>query len=373
MISTIELENKVIKAGLCANCGACQELCPYWRSHQGRTLHFFDCDRENGRCLAFCPRMPLDIAALREQFFAAGSVLPELGPFLGLYLTRAADSSIRANAQHGGTMTALLTLALAEGFIDAAVLTKSQGSLDAAGVLAATEQQIRACAGSSFQIPATLAVLNRELQAGRYHKLGVVGTPCKTLAVYKMLSKPYDKDDHHVQNVAMVFGLFCGWGLDWRGLEQLAERHGDREQLRHMDILPSKYHCLELQEQQACHKVELDEVYPLVKENCRYCSDLTAEFADVSVGGARSADGWEVDKGWNQLIVRSDKGRRLLDLARAKGVLEFKELPEGNLDKLRRAALGKKRTAIANICEKTGSTADLSYLEPSRALFQDLL
>ncbi len=38
---------------------------------------------------------------------------------------------------------------------------------------------------------------------------------------------------------------------------------------------------------------------------------MTAEFCDLSVGGARSADGWDVDKGWNQVIVRSDKGEQL--------------------------------------------------------------
>ena len=76
---------------------------------------------------------------------------------------------------------------------------------------------------------------------------------------------------------------------------------------------------------------------------------MTAEFADLSVGGARSADGWDVDKGWNQVIVRSEKGAELLNLARKKGVLEFKETPEGALDKLKGASLGKKRTGSENL------------------------
>ena len=72
----------------------------------------------------------------------------------------------------------------------------------------------------------------------------------------------------------------------------------------------------------------------------------TAEFADISVGSGRSADGWEVDKGWNELIVRSEKGAALLDLAREKGVLEFKPLPDGAVEKLKRAAQGKRDTAL---------------------------
>ena len=55
--------------------------------------------------------------------------------------------------------------------------------------------------------------------------------------------------------------------------------------------------------------VDLDEVLPIVREACRYCADMSCEFADLSVGGARSDDGWDVDKKWNQIVVRSRKGR----------------------------------------------------------------
>ena len=95
-----------------------------------------------------------------------------------------------SKAQHGGTMTTLVELALKEGFIDSAVLTRSKGGLDAEGVLAVTPEEIRACSGSSFQIPPTLAILNQALNENHYKKIGIVGTPCKTLAVYKMKSKP---------------------------------------------------------------------------------------------------------------------------------------------------------------------------------------
>ena len=61
------------------------------------------------------------------------------------------------------------------------------------------------------------------------------------------------------------------------------------------------------------------------------------------MGGARSADGWDVDKGWNQVIVRTDKGEQLLNLAREKGILEFKEVPETGLEKIKNASMGKKR------------------------------
>lgn len=372
MLSTIALDTQVLRPGLCTGCGACQGLCPYWGSVDGRTVCFFDCERRDGRCQRFCPRMPTDLDALRRQSFPAETILPQIGPFRGLYLARAADESIRASAQHGGSMTALVELALEEGFIDAAVLTRSRGGLAPEGVLAATAEEVRSCSGSSFQVPPTLAVLNRALKEDRYHSIGVVGTPCKTLAVYKMKAYPLPEEEDRSGNIGMVFGLFCGWGLDWDGLNALTAAHADPAKVSHMDIPPSKYHSLELREEGETVSVDLDEVTPLVRSGCRYCADMTAEFADLSVGGARSADGWDVDKGWNQIIVRSEKGQRLLDLAREKGVLEFKEPMEGGLEKLQKASMGKKRTAAANLRQLTGRPDGLGYLEPSRELFKDL-
>lgn len=370
MISTVELESRVIGRDLCVNCGACDGMCPYWHSVKGRMMHDFDCSREDGRCVSFCPRMPTDIRALREKFFDAATVVDEIGPFRGLYMARATDPSIRKGSQHGGAVTALLMLALREGFIDAAVAVKSHGGLSPEGVLAATEEEILDCRGSSFQIPASLAVLNRALAEDQYKKIGVVGTPCKTLAVYKIKAKPVPERDNNADNIGMVFGLFCGWGLDWDGLNALVSRHGT-ENICHIDIPPSKYHCMTV-EGGGKTDIDLDEVLPLVRQNCRFCIDMTAEFADISVGGARSGDGWDVDKGWNQVIARTGKGAALLKLAKEQDVLEFRDVPEGNLERLRKASLGKKRTGVGNITARTGKQEDLGYLAPSVKLFSSI-
>lgn len=372
MISTVALDDYVIGKDLCVACGACEGMCPYWHSMRGKLMHDFECSREEGRCVSFCPRMPTDLAALRDRFFDPSSVAGELGPFRGLCLTRAADPAIRAGSQHGGTVTALTELALAEGFIDAAVLSKASGGLSPAGVLAVTAEEARACRGSSFQIPATLSVLNEALKEGRYRKIGVVGTPCKTLAVYKMKSEPVPDRDYHADHIGMVIGLFCGWGLDWDGLAALIGQRADPASIRRIDIPPSRYHCMTLEGESGKTEIDLDEVTPLVRKSCRFCTDMTAEFADISVGGARSGDGWEVDKGWNQTIIRTEQGKRLLEKARTKGVLEFKEAPPGALAKLKGASLSKKRSGVRNIRALTGRPGDLSYLTPSAGLFAGL-
>ena len=359
MRSTYALDSQVLQKELCTGCGACQGLCPYWDSVRGRTLCYYDCERLDGRCQRFCPRMPTDLAALREKAFPGERVLPELGPFRGLYLARAADSVLRDSAQHGGVVTALVELALREGLIDAALLTRADHTLDPEGTLVADSAEVRCCSGSSYQIPPSLAVLNRALQReDAPRRIGVVGTPCKTLAVYKMRHDPLPENDNRAGNIRLVIGLFCGWGLDWDGLEALSREISPKAV--HADIPPSKFHSMEFTEEDGnTVSVNLDRVLPLVRPACRACADMTAEFADLSVGGARSGAGWETDKKWNQVIVRSGIGQELLDLAREKGVLEFRELPDTALDKLKAASLGKRRTAANTLRERFGN---LDYL-----------
>jgi len=72
---------------------------------------------------------------------------------------------------------------------------------------------------------------------------------------------------------------------------------------------------------------------------------MTAEYADLSVGSARLPEGWDEARQWNQMIVRTPRGEGLVELARRRGTLEFREVPEGNLERLKNASLKKKQAA----------------------------
>jgi coenzyme F420 hydrogenase subunit beta len=91
--------------------------------------------------------------------------------------------------------------------------------------------------------------------------------------------------------------------------------------------------------------------------------DSTAEYADISVGAARFGENWEEMRNWNQVIVRTGKGRDLIELAIKRGVLEVKEAPAESLLQLKNAASEKKRTALQNIIRKTRSAKNLLYLD----------
>lgn len=360
------IRERVLKQGLCTGCTACVGLCPYQGFYKDHTAIIHQCDREWGRCQAYCPRSPVDMDVLKAALFDARDLTPEIGACKGLYITRAADSAIRQKAQHGGTVSALMALALSEGLIDTAVLANKDDRLISRGVSAGSAGQVAEAAGSKFAVSPTVAQFNRASQ-GEAKAIGVVATPCQALALAKMRHTPQPGDEERIAKLKLTIGLFCGWALDWEGLAKLVEQEAAGLQILGMDIPPSKHQCMELYTDKGTIEIPMAKVQQVVRESCNYCSDMTCEFADLSVGGSRSPEGWDVDKGWNHVIVRTEAGGRLLDLAREQGALEFKEVPEGNLDKIKKAALGKKAACMENLRAKFGDDSESIYIRNEEA------
>jgi coenzyme F420 hydrogenase subunit beta len=339
-----ELEQEVLRTGLCTGCGACVNVCPYQAFYRDRTVALHACDLKQGRCWAFCPRTRADLEGLKRKLYS-GEITAELGAIRGFYITRATDEGIRRGAQHGGTVTALMALALREGLIDAAVLAGRGEDLLPRAVTVSDPAEVSNLGGSRFVVSPTIAEVNRTL-TGDAARIGVVATPCQALALAKMRTQSLTEPTGAADKLRLVLGLFCGWALSWQKLTALLAAKADLNAITGMDIPPSRYHTLEVYTPSGTIPVSLDEVTPCVRESCLSCGDMTAEFSDLSVGSARLPEGWQEARLWNQVIVRTELGGELLELARRRGVLEFREAPAGNLEKLKAASLGKKRAAV---------------------------
>lgn len=355
------LKNNVLDARLCTGCGACVGLCPYQAIYNDRTVQLHYCDLTEGKCHAYCPRTPTDLEKLRELLFDAKDMTPEIGALKAYYLTRAADPEIRAVAQHGGTVTALMELALAEGLIDTALVSSDDNQYLRYGTKAVDKKTLRENAGVKFIVSPMAAAFNQFAQQEK-GRAGVVATPCQALALAKMkLDK--DKDEaKKINQLQLVIGLYCGWAMSAeKFLALLTQKRIKADEIKRMDI-PAGKNMLEVYTAQSVKEIPFAEAQACIREACNYCTDSTAEYADVSVGAARFAGTVDEQRGWNQLIVRSEKGRDLIDLAVKRGVLETKEAPAESLRQFKVAALEKKRNALANIARKSGSAKKLLYL-----------
>ena len=364
-----ELQDLVLDANLCTGCGACVGLCPYQASYNDNIVFLHSCDLEAGRCYAFCPRTPTDLETLRNISFDEADLTPEIGAVKGFYITRATDEQTRKKAQHGGTVTALMALAMEEGIIDTAVVADARENFLPNGVAVKDPSDVKKRGKSKFVVSPTVAEFNRTARGGS-NKIGVVATPCQALALAKMRIKPIAADDSNIDKLRLVIGLFCGWALSWRKIVDLLREKTDLNTITGMDIPPSKYHSIEVYTKNGTVEISLDDVNPCIKEACLYCSDMTAEFSDISVGSARLPEDWEVARSWNQVIVRTQVGNELMELARSRGALEFRDVPEENLDKLKKASMNKKRMTVKNLAEKSGSSSNLLYLDSRDPVFR---
>jgi len=370
--TTLQLKKLVLDKGLCTQCGACHNLCPHYLGHGDRTVVFHDCDKTSGACYEVCPRTPTNLEALRQVMFDPADITAELGALKGLYITRASDPSIRGKAQHGGTVSALIQFALKEGIIEKAVLAGEEEILLPAGRGFSDPERVVDAAGSRFVVSPTVAAFN-ELAREDIETLGVVATPCQAMALAKMWISEVSRIHEASKKIGLVLGLFCGWAFNWKKLKNLLAEKLELETITRMDIPPSRFHSMIVETRDGRVEISIDELRDCVRPSCNYCFDMTAEFSDISVGSARLPSGWDESRGWNHLIVRTEKGQKLLEMARDAGCIEFHDVPEENLDRLKTAAAGKKREAAARLAQKSGTPGDLLYVPADDPLLRDCL
>lgn len=357
-----ELKTRVQDAGLCTGCGACVNLCPYLAFYHDRTILLNACDIESGRCWAFCPRTPVDLEAMRRRFFDESNFTPEIGPVRAFYIVRTADIELRRQAQHGGVVSALMSLALQEGLIDAAIVSQGRERFLQEPVTVHNATEVQKRGKSKFIISPTVAEFNRTARKNA-EKIGVVATPCQSFALAKMRLKPERiTGNNPIDKLKLVIGLFCGFTISWAKLVDLLQGKTDLDAITGMEIPPGEG-IVEVYTKAGTLIFSMDDIQGYVREACRYCVDTTAEYADLSVGSARFSENWQEVRFWNQVVVRTRTGTELMKLAKDKGILEFREVPAGSLEMLKQAAVQKKNAALNHLAQKSGSTDDLIYMD----------
>ncbi len=336
ILGSKELMEQVRSKGLCTTCGACVDICPYHQSHKGRIALTFDCDIAQGQCFAVCPQTEFDANELSELMFQVPFQNLPLGHYRSVKSAKATDKIIKGNFQNGGTVSALMMFALEEKWIDSAVLTGSK-ELVPEPVMADSSEDIAKCGTTKYMATPTLSLVNKSAREGR-KKLGVVGTGCQMKASASIRSNPMNKDEYK-DAIALSLGLFCTWSLDTREfLDYLKSRVG-REQVISMDVPPPPAEIFVIKTENGELELPLSEIREMTQEACATCPDMTAEWADVSVGA------FEGKPGWNTVIIRSQKGEEWVNAAVEAGYLVLDDLPDESLDHLIQGAGNKKKRA----------------------------
>ena len=334
-----ELVEDVISRDMCIGCGACNFLCPYFRPYRGKVAMLFPCDLDKGRCWAYCPKAEVDLEELSKIFYGKAYEGDPLGSYEEIRISRAGPRMMaKGDFQAGGTVSSIVSLALKKGYISSAVLTDRKGILPVPRIVTRPEEVLE-CSTSKYTAAPTLSAFNQAVKDG-YRNIGVVGTPCQVLAVAQMRTNPME-DEGFEDPTGLVLGLFCTWALDYRAFEEFITSRVDVSSIRKVDIPPPPAEIMEVYtDGGAKMEIPLDEVRKLVPETCTYCTDMTSEFADISVGVL------EGRPDMNTLIIRTQRGKDIVDEAIKEGYLVVEEMPKKNLEHLRWAAGNKKKRAL---------------------------
>ena len=262
----------------------------------------------------------------------------EMGPVRKILMARARDPIWRKKAQSGGVVSALIDYALKKKAIDAAILTPRDTDFLPKGRIVRNREDILNCAGSSYVSGPTLEALHKGPWQEE-EKIGVVGLPCHALALAKMRTAPVEKKGS-IDKVNLVIGLFCTWALEYEKLMVFLKKRVGEGCIEKMDITPPPERLFKIKMADGLHNLPVDEIRPFIRNGCRVCFDMTAEFSDISVGTVEGIEGW------NTVILRSDTGEDLFKKAEGEGIIESKPLPADHLNILKKHLSSRKNERL---------------------------
>ncbi len=339
-----DLFREIIEPGYCYACGGCSSICPVtviefqeehpkftgkWPTLVGECI---DC----GACLQACPSYWDRVHGENRdnKFIGTFHETEDKEPIM--YLAYAKDPTVREAGQSGGVVTAILMAAKKEGKIEAAaILEEKKGYTNIGATAAKDEKAFVKGAGSKFvSYPSVEGILRLRHQWNPQGLRVFVGVPCMVKALNWMRLVKTDWLDEK----SISIGLLCttifhpdklreflhGKGIDLdsdvqkvavrSGVLRLTMRDGSREEMS---------------------VKEADEAAS--REGCSYCLDLSAETADLAVGELGVPDGTSF------VMVRTQRGRDLLDTAVSTGTLILEHIPENTMKHVLRLNRYKKK------------------------------
>ncbi len=334
-ISSKRLQQEVIQTELCTSCGMCIGLCPYIKSFKEKTAFIHQCQVDDGKCYNICPRGETDWPQMDQEIFGKQRTDHVLGNYNQLLFARAKESDFSQKGQYSGLTSALVSYALSIGEIDGAVLSGGEPGKMPEPTLATTRDDVLAAAGSKYSAVPTLLSLNKAIEEG-FKNLGVVGRPCQVLAARKMQLRYNNPSDLPGNKIKLIIGLFCFWALSPEFYEFLAEKTKGAN-IASLDITTED---LVVRTNGEELKLPVENIRRFICPTCQQCFDPTSEFADLSIGST------EFDPGWNTLIIRTDKGRELIEQSIKDGIIEVYTYPAERIPLLLQAVGNKKKRVL---------------------------
>jgi coenzyme F420 hydrogenase subunit beta len=366
MKTFFDLIEEVQKPGLCQRCGGCVAFCTAI-NYGGLELDEDGVPRlkstgkciECGLCYSICP----ETHELDDEVKKNVAWSPPIGRVLDSSVARAVNPVVQEKGTDGGVVTALLLHLFDKGHIDGAIVTQKTGLFQRAPWLAATRDEIVESAGFHFDASHGLKLFSELystyspasikvgiMGARRLERVAFVGSPCQINAIRRIQALGIEPSS----SITILLGLFCTGNFIFNPEQQRhLEEIGGFAWKDVIKINVKEDLMIHLPGRDVRH-IPLDQLDFMKRHACHYCSDYTAEFADLSFGGLGAPEGWTT------VITRSASGRSLMANALGRSIETFshKRAPLLATDVLAKATQWserKKRTAEENRMQQFSS------------------
>jgi coenzyme F420 hydrogenase subunit beta len=319
------LMKEIVRTGICTECATCAAVCPVleWDNLAGQPKLIGKCTG-CGICYNQCPRTITDPYQLMGEFrtgYVANTNIPEV-----------------IGGQDGGTVTSLICYLFDEHLIDAAVVTMKDPNkpwYPVAQIITNKDDAIKS-SGSIYSHSQTVEALMDAVRQD-FRSIAFIGTPCNIDAVAKMFDSPTGMLKYFMRVHVLKIGLFCMDSFAPEAIYPFFENEGiDLSKVQKMDINKGKFHLYYDPQGEPAKSYTIKQLDKFKSSSCNFCTDLTAEHADISVGSVGSGPNK------NTVFARTGIGAEIIEDAAQKGYIKIEPFNAINLNSVLYLAKLKK-------------------------------
>ena len=346
----------VVERQLCSGCGVCAYLSPDSiemvdsDEHGRRPRHKGD-RPDDGDAMKACPGIKLGHTADGHPADAIPELLPAWGPVLEVWEGHATDEAIRFAGSSGGAASALALACIESGGMHGVLHVRARRDAPILNetVLSTTREEILQATGSRYAPASPCDGLQMIEDAPE--PCVFIGKPCDVAAVRNAtrLRAPLR------EKVGVTIAFFCAGTPTTKGTMALLDRLDIDDP---SDVLDVRYRgngwpgrtvfTVKSGAGTEIRALSYEESWGEVLTNykqwrCHVCADHTGEFADIAVGDPWHRLPGPREPGRSLILVRTERGRRILADAVAAGYLaversEHSVLPAAQPELLRSRA-----------------------------------
>ena len=347
--------SKVARHRLCIGCGACVYACPEQRV---RLVDIIDdgirpiidgtscgsCDL----CLDVCPGFTTKTFDPEPQVSGIPSMAKRWGKVLAMYEGYALDPKVRFNGSSGGLCTALALFCVENGNAGGVLHIKGDSNRPYQNITtrSTTREDLEKTTGSRYAPASPCNMLDAIEQAADSSVF--IGKPCDVAAL-RMAQKT---NPDLAGKIALAIGFFCAGTPSTLGTLELIERQGsDPEAIREIRYRgkgwPGRATIWAQDEDRPSVQLSYEESWGFLQKyrpyRCYLCPDLTAEFADISVGDPWYRERREGDPGQSLILIRTERGKAIFQAAVDAGFVKASPVANDILYRSQKNLLGKRQ------------------------------